>query len=80
VNGVVRQEGSAQDMIFGIPALLAYISRIMTLEGGDVIATGTPEGVGPLFAGDVVEVEIPGVAGSPIRFDRSQHLEHSRIA
>jgi 2-keto-4-pentenoate hydratase/2-oxohepta-3-ene-1,7-dioic acid hydratase in catechol pathway len=69
VNGVVRQEGSAQDMVFGIPALLAYISRIMTLEGGDVIATGTPEGVGPLFAGDVVEVEIPGVSQvtNPVR-------------
>jgi 2-keto-4-pentenoate hydratase/2-oxohepta-3-ene-1,7-dioic acid hydratase in catechol pathway len=61
VNGEVRQHGRATDMVFGIPALVAFISGIMTLEPGDVIATGTPEGVGPLAAGDVVEVEIPGV-------------------
>ena len=48
-------------MIFSIPRLLSYISGIMTLEPGDLIATGTPAGVGPLAAGDVVEVEIPGV-------------------
>jgi 2-keto-4-pentenoate hydratase/2-oxohepta-3-ene-1,7-dioic acid hydratase in catechol pathway len=62
VNGAVRQHGFARDMIFPVPALLSYISSIMTLEPGDVVATGTPEGVGPLVAGDVVEVEIPGVA------------------
>lgn len=61
VNGKVRQHGSARDMIFGIPEIIAYISRIMTLEIGDIIATGTPEGVGPLEPGDVVEVEIPGI-------------------
>jgi 2-keto-4-pentenoate hydratase/2-oxohepta-3-ene-1,7-dioic acid hydratase in catechol pathway len=61
VNGVERQRGRAADMVFGIPALLAYISHIMTLEAGDLVATGTPAGVGPLAAGDVVEVEIPGV-------------------
>jgi 2-keto-4-pentenoate hydratase/2-oxohepta-3-ene-1,7-dioic acid hydratase in catechol pathway len=48
-------------MVFGIPALVAYVSQVMTLEPGDLIATGTPAGVGPLRAGDVVEVEIPGV-------------------
>jgi 2-keto-4-pentenoate hydratase/2-oxohepta-3-ene-1,7-dioic acid hydratase in catechol pathway len=48
-------------MTFPIPMLLAYISAIMTLEPGDVVATGTPEGVGPLVAGDVVEVTIPGL-------------------
>jgi len=61
VNGVVRQHGRAADMVFNIPMLVAYISRVMTLEPGDVIATGTPEGVGPLVAGDVVEVEVSGV-------------------
>ncbi|HET7273538.1 MAG TPA: fumarylacetoacetate hydrolase family protein [Longimicrobiaceae bacterium] len=61
VNGEVRQHGRAADMAFSIPTLIAYISRIMTLEPGDVIATGTPAGVGPLSAGDVVEVEVPGV-------------------
>jgi 2-keto-4-pentenoate hydratase/2-oxohepta-3-ene-1,7-dioic acid hydratase in catechol pathway len=62
VNGVERQHGRARDMIFPIPHLLAYISAIMTLEPGDVVATGTPEGVGRLAPGDVVEIEIPGVA------------------
>ena len=61
VNGVERQRAPATDMHFGIPFLVAYISGIMTLEPGDLIATGTPAGVGPLHDGDVVEVEIPGV-------------------
>jgi 2-keto-4-pentenoate hydratase/2-oxohepta-3-ene-1,7-dioic acid hydratase in catechol pathway len=61
VNGTERQRGTGRDMIRGIPALLAYISHVMTLEPGDLIATGTPAGVGPLAPGDVVEVEIPGV-------------------
>lgn len=61
VNGEVRQRGSASQMAFTIPALIEYISGFMTLEPGDVIATGTPAGVGPLQAGDVVEVEIPGI-------------------
>lgn len=62
VNGKERQRGRATDMAFPIPFLLAYISRIMTLEPGDVVATGTPEGVGPLADGDMVEVEIPGLS------------------
>jgi 2-keto-4-pentenoate hydratase/2-oxohepta-3-ene-1,7-dioic acid hydratase in catechol pathway len=61
VNGEVRQHGRAADMAFGIPFLLAHISQVMTLEPGDLVATGTPAGVGPLRPGDVVEVEIPGV-------------------
>ena len=60
VNEQVRQHGRASDMVFGIPMLISYISRVMTLEPGDVIATGTPEGVGALHAGDTVEVEIVG--------------------
>ena len=62
VNGVERQRGKSSEMVFSIPSLLAYISRIMTLEPGDLVATGTPSGVGPLVAGDIVEVEIPGVS------------------
>jgi 2-keto-4-pentenoate hydratase/2-oxohepta-3-ene-1,7-dioic acid hydratase in catechol pathway len=62
VNGVVRQQGSTAQMVFDIPTLLAYISGIMTLEPGDLVLTGTPEGVGTLAAGDVVEVEIDGVS------------------
>jgi 2-keto-4-pentenoate hydratase/2-oxohepta-3-ene-1,7-dioic acid hydratase in catechol pathway len=61
VNGEVSQHGRVSEMAFSIPRLIAYISRVMTLEPGDVIATGTPAGVGPLRPGDVVEVEVPGV-------------------
>jgi 2-keto-4-pentenoate hydratase/2-oxohepta-3-ene-1,7-dioic acid hydratase in catechol pathway len=61
LNGVERQRAPSSDMHFGIPELLSYISHVMTLMPGDIIATGTPAGVGPLTAGDVVEVEIPGV-------------------
>jgi len=62
VNGVERQRGKSSEMVFSIPSLLAFISRIMTLEPGDLVATGTPSGVGPLVSGDVVEIEIPGVS------------------
>jgi 2-keto-4-pentenoate hydratase/2-oxohepta-3-ene-1,7-dioic acid hydratase in catechol pathway len=61
VNGVERQRASVSDMIFPIPVLIEYISGIMTLEPDDLILTGTPEGVGRLAPGDVVEVEVPGV-------------------
>jgi 2-keto-4-pentenoate hydratase/2-oxohepta-3-ene-1,7-dioic acid hydratase in catechol pathway len=61
VNGVERQHGRSRDMVFSILHLVAYISQVMTLEPGDLIATGTPSGVGPLQPGDLVEVEIPGV-------------------
>jgi len=60
VNGEERQRGRAAQMAFSIPFLISYVSRIMTLEAGDLLATGTPEGVGPLSAGDEVEVELPG--------------------
>jgi len=58
VNGEVRQHGTTADMVFSIPRLVSYISHVMTLEAGDLIATGTPEGVGPLSPGDVVEVAL----------------------
>ena len=61
VNGQERQRGSMDQMVFQIPFLISYVSAIMTLEPGDVLATGTPEGVGPLAAGDMVEVELPGL-------------------
>ena len=62
VNGVEKQRGKAADMAFAIPRLLGYISSIMTLEPGDVVATGTPAGVGPLRPGDTVEVEVAGLS------------------
>jgi 2-keto-4-pentenoate hydratase/2-oxohepta-3-ene-1,7-dioic acid hydratase in catechol pathway len=69
VNGEQRQRAPASEMHFSIPFLLSYISGIMTLEPGDLIATGTPAGVGPLRDGDVVEVDIPGVGvlSNPVR-------------
>ena len=60
VNGVEKQRGNTGDLVFSIPDLLAYISNVMTLEPGDVVATGTPAGVGPLQPGDVVEIELVG--------------------
>ncbi|KAA3619262.1 MAG: FAA hydrolase family protein [Calditrichaeota bacterium] len=58
VNGEVKQQGSTKDMMFKIPQLVEYLSKCMTLFAGDVIATGTPEGVGPIVSGDTVEVKI----------------------
>ena len=71
VNGSVRQQGRASDMVFDIPAILSFISGIMTLEPGDLVLTGTPEGVGTLAPGDVVEVEIAGVSrvSNPVTSD-----------
>jgi 2-keto-4-pentenoate hydratase/2-oxohepta-3-ene-1,7-dioic acid hydratase in catechol pathway len=62
VNGTQRQHGKSSDMAFSIPFLLSYISHIMTLEPGDLVATGTPAGVGALGEGDIVEVEIVGLS------------------
>ena len=61
VNGVVAQDSTLDHMVFKVPFLVSYISRIMTLERGDLIATGTPAGVGPLVPGDVVTVTIDGL-------------------
>jgi 2-keto-4-pentenoate hydratase/2-oxohepta-3-ene-1,7-dioic acid hydratase in catechol pathway len=61
VDGELRQSGHASDMVFGVGALLSFISRVMTLEPGDVVLTGTPEGVGPLEAGQRVRVHIRGI-------------------
>jgi 2-keto-4-pentenoate hydratase/2-oxohepta-3-ene-1,7-dioic acid hydratase in catechol pathway len=61
VNGQERQRGQASEMAFGIPALIAFITSVMTLEPGDLIATGTPEGIGPIQPGDTVEVELKGL-------------------
>ena len=64
-----RQRGSASEMIFSIVDLLAYVSNVMTLEPDDVVATGTPAGVGILKPGDEVEVEILGISRvkNPVR-------------
>ena len=61
VNGEPRQSGQTADMVFGVATLIEFITTFMTLLPGDVILTGTPEGVGPLAAGDRVEVEVDGI-------------------
>lgn len=61
VNGNIKQKSNTSDLIFNVPKLIEFTSGIMTLLPGDVIATGTPPGVGPLQKGDVVEVEIEGI-------------------
>lgn len=60
VNGEIRQQGSSSEMIHKIVPLIAYMSRFFTLRAGDVILTGTPEGVGPLASGDSLEVSFDG--------------------
>jgi 2-keto-4-pentenoate hydratase/2-oxohepta-3-ene-1,7-dioic acid hydratase in catechol pathway len=61
VNGTRRQHGNTADLIFSIPYLIRFVSAIMTLEDGDVIATGTPAGVAPVEPGDRIEVEVSGI-------------------
>ncbi|MDI3299114.1 MAG: fumarylacetoacetate hydrolase family protein [Bacillota bacterium] len=61
VNGEVRQEGNTGDLLFDVAYLVRFVSQVMTLEPGDVILTGTPAGVGPIVAGDVVSVVIEGI-------------------
>jgi 2-keto-4-pentenoate hydratase/2-oxohepta-3-ene-1,7-dioic acid hydratase in catechol pathway len=61
VNGVVKQSGSTADMIFTVAQLIAFISKNLTLEAGDLIVTGTPSGVSPIVGGDTVEIEIEGI-------------------
>jgi 2-keto-4-pentenoate hydratase/2-oxohepta-3-ene-1,7-dioic acid hydratase in catechol pathway len=61
VNGEVRQDGNTRDFIFPLDVVIHYISQVMTLLPGDLIATGTPKGVGPVNAGDVIEVSVEGI-------------------
>ena len=61
LNGEVKQQTSTAELIFGAYELVSFISRVMTLLPGDVIATGTPSGIGPMQPGDTVEVEIEGI-------------------
>ena len=60
VNGQVRQQGNTQDMLVGINALLSEISQTFTLLPGDIVLTGTPKGVGPLYTKDQLEIELHG--------------------
>jgi len=70
VNGKIRQKANTKDLIFGIPAIIAWISRTITLDPGDVISTGTPEGIGPIKGGDVMVCRIEGIGElrNPVRW------------
>jgi len=61
LNGERRQHSSTANMVFGVATLVSFVSRIMTLRPGDVIATGTPAGIGPMAPGDVVEIRVEGI-------------------
>jgi 2-keto-4-pentenoate hydratase/2-oxohepta-3-ene-1,7-dioic acid hydratase in catechol pathway len=61
LNGETKQDGHTGQLIFGLDVILSYVSRFLTLEPGDLIATGTPEGVGPMKPGDTVSVQIEGI-------------------
>jgi acylpyruvate hydrolase len=69
LNGEIRQNGSTSMMIFPVEQIISYASRFMTLEAGDIIATGTPEGVGSIKDGDLIEAKIDGVGKlrNPVR-------------
>ena len=73
VNGETRQDGRTSMMIFDVPTVLAYITRFVTLEPGDVVLTGTPEGVGALAPGDRVEVEVEGIGTLLTHIGRGAH-------
>lgn len=61
LSGEDRQSESTRSLIFSVPFLISYISKVMTLNPGDVIMTGTPHGVGPMTAGDTIEIEVEGI-------------------
>lgn len=61
VNGQLKQDGNTRDLIFSLPVMIEYITKIMTLEPGDVVSTGTPEGVGYIVPGDTIEITCTGI-------------------
>ena len=61
LNGELKQQGNTNDLIYSIPVLINFISNVMSLVPGDIIATGTPSGIGPMYPGDTIEVEIEGI-------------------
>jgi 2-keto-4-pentenoate hydratase/2-oxohepta-3-ene-1,7-dioic acid hydratase in catechol pathway len=78
VNGNVKQSGNTADMAFSVPFLIRYIADAMTLNPGDLIATGTPAGVSPMKDGDIVEVEVEGIG--VLRNTVSDVSETARVA
>ena len=76
LNGETRQHSSTSKLIYGVPELIAYASSVMTLETGDVIATGTPAGVGALADGDVVTVTISRVGSLRVVVSGAGAIRH----
>ncbi len=72
VNGATRQDGNTTNMLFDVATLISFVSRMMTLEPGDAILTGTPEGVGPLLPGDALEVDVGGVGTLRVRVEAAR--------
>ncbi|XP_076998333.1 oxaloacetate tautomerase FAHD1, mitochondrial [Tamandua tetradactyla] len=72
VNGELRQEGDTSSMIFSIPYIISYVSRVMILEEGDTILTGTPKGVGPVKENDEIQAGIHGVISMTFKVERPQ--------
>jgi 2-keto-4-pentenoate hydratase/2-oxohepta-3-ene-1,7-dioic acid hydratase in catechol pathway len=72
VNGETRQRGDTRDLLFGAAFLVHFISHVMTLEVGDLIATGTPAGIAPVEPGDEIEVEVEGVGVLRNRVERAE--------
>jgi 2-keto-4-pentenoate hydratase/2-oxohepta-3-ene-1,7-dioic acid hydratase in catechol pathway len=70
VNGHTRQNGRTSQMLFDVATIVAFVSCVMTLEAGDVLLTGTPDGVGPLASGDALEIDIGGVGVLRLRVEK----------
>ncbi|GAA2585753.1 hypothetical protein GCM10010399_14710 [Dactylosporangium fulvum] len=77
VSGGVRQEANTADLIWDVPKLVAYASTVMTLSPGDIITTGTPAGVGPIVAGDMIDLDLSGIGTLSVGVTTSRHATGS---
>ena len=74
LNGEMKQDGNTEDLIFSVPKILSYISSFLTLKPGDLVLTGTPDGVGPMQAGDKLEVTVEGIGTLECFVEASKRL------
>lgn len=77
VNDQLRQDASTAEMVYGVARLIEFMSSVVSLEPGDVIATGTPAGVGPVEDGDVIAVEIDGIGRLKVPVEAGEHEPHA---
>jgi fumarylpyruvate hydrolase len=70
VNGTVKQRGDLSEMIWNVPEMISYLSKLITLRAGDVIMSGTPAGVGPVKAGDKLEGHVDGVGDLTVTYSK----------